>query len=173
MNIMHRNLLQLNTGLIIAMMMLSAAPLHATAPPSSALDEAVVITGWLQTQDLTMVGAVVTIEVNGETQSTTVPESGRFEVSLPADVEAILRFEKPGHLPKEVVVDTHHVNDGVFDGRTRHVKFAVILELARRMGGLTYPGPVGSLGFDKDGGCLAVAHDRSLVPVDRNKVMVF
>ncbi len=120
-----------------------------------------------------MAGVVVSIEVNGETQTTTVPESGRFEVSLPADVEATLRFEKPGHLPKEVVVDTHHVNDGGFDGRTRHVKFAVILELERRMGGLTYPGPVGSLGFDKDGGCLAVAHDRTLVPASRDKIMVF
>ena len=147
--------------------------LSASGPPASPLDEAVVITGWLQTQDLTMVGAVVSIEVNGEYQSTTVPESGRFELTLPANVEATLRFEKPGHLPKEVVVDTHHVNDGGFDGRTRHVKFAVILELERRMGGLTYPGPVGSLGFDKDGGCLAVAHDRTLVPASRDKIMVF
>jgi hypothetical protein len=160
-------------SLCAALMMLVSIGLRAAGPPASPLDEAVVITGWLQTQDLTMVGAVVSIEVNGEYHTTTVPESGRFDVSLPADVEAVLRFEKPGHLPKEVVVDTHHVNDGDFDGRTRHVKFAVVLELERRMGGLTYPGPVGSLGFDKDGGCLAVAHDRTLVPASRDRIMVF
>ena len=163
----------LRTALCTTFIGLACAGVQASSPPSSPMDEAVVITGWLQSQDLTMVGAVVSIEVNGEYQSTTVPESGRFELTLPADVEAILRFEKPGHLPKEVVVDTHHVNDGGFDGRTRHVKFAVILELVRRMGGLIYPGPVGSLGFDKDGGCMAVAHDRSLVPAGRERIMVF
>lgn len=168
-----RNNLQLKTGLCAAVLMLLSGSLHASTPPASPLDEAVVLTGWLQTQDLTMAGVVVSIEVNGETQTTTVPESGRFDVSLPADVEATLRFEKPGHLPKEVVVDTHHVNDGGFDGRTRHVKFAVILELERRMGGLTYPGPVGSVGFDEGGGCMAVAHDRTLVPAGRDKIMVF
>lgn len=31
------------------------------------------------------------------------------------------------------------------------------------MAGMDYAGPVGNVGFDKDGGCLAIEHTRTLV----------
>ena len=50
---------------------------------------------------------------------------------------------------------------------------AVVLELERHMAGYTYAGPVGSLGFDAQGGCLAVSHDRKLEDGPKQKPMVF
>ena len=131
------------------------------------------VTGWLHVEDLTMADVVLKVEVNGTTELATVSENGRFTVTLPAETEAILRFEKPGHLPKEVVVDTHNAQDGEPGQHTRRVKFAVIMHLVRHMGGQRYAGPVGSLGFDDGGGCLAVSHDQKLVPVQRQALMVF
>lgn len=153
-------------------------PSNALAdPPSGPLKLDVVnLTAWLHVEDLTMADVVVELEIDGEVQRGSVGENGRFELSLPADVRALLRFTKPGHLPKEVVVDTYHVNEGGFDGKTRNVSFAVILEAERHMAGLTYPGPVGGLRFEQGGGCLAVDHDQRKVPahaVQRETIVVF
>lgn len=119
-----------------------------------------------------MADVVVEIEVNGTVRTASVSENGRFNITLPADVEAKLRFEKPGHLSKEVLVDTRNSQDGDFTQRTRRLKFAVVMQLERRMGNWNYNGPVGAIGFE-DGGCLAVQHDRELVPAERIKPMVF
>lgn len=159
------------SGLMVAAVLTQSA--HAGTPPEGPVLDAVQLTAWLHVEDLTMEGAIVELEVGGAVQRTTVQENGRFQVSLPSDVEAVLRFSKPGHLTKEVVVDTRHVNDGGFDGKKRHVDFAVILELERHMAGHVYPGPVGSLGFDEQGGCLTVEHDRRKVPAERRLIMVF
>ena len=155
---------------LCAALSLSVSPSHAAAPP---VNEAVVLTAWLHVDDLSMSDVVVEVEVNGTVHIAPVAENGRITVSLPADAEAVLRFEKPGHVSKEVTVDTRHVLRGGPDQRKRKISFAVILELERRMGGLTYAGPVGIIGFDPEGGCVAVAHDRTLVPARRHAPMVF
>jgi hypothetical protein len=159
----------LKTGLCAILLSLTAAS-WAAGPPA---EEAVILTGWLHVEDHTMADVVLEVEVNGTTHVAPVSENGRFTVELPANTEATLRFEKPGHLPKEVVVDTRHARDGSAGQRTRRVNFAVIMELERRMGGLTYAGPVGSLSFDEGGGCLAVSHDPKRVPAKRQAPMVF
>lgn len=154
--------------------LLCAVITHAATPPSAPpISEAVVLTGWLHVEDYTMADVVVTVDVNGVATTSTVKENGRFDLVLPADAEAVVRFEKPGHLPKEVVVDTRHARAGDFGQRTRHVKFAVIMQLERHMAGLTYPGPVGTIGFDPQGGCTAISHDRRTVKAKRNVPMVF
>ncbi|MCB0770168.1 MAG: hypothetical protein KDC00_07160 [Flavobacteriales bacterium] len=145
----------------------------AGPPPSPPVDDAVVLTGWLHVEGHTMTDVSIEVEVNGAYTTAKVSETGRFSVTLPAGAKAKLRFEKPGHLPKEVLVDTRHARNGEAGQRIRRVRFAVIMELERRMAGLTYPGPVGSIGFDQDGGCLAVAHDRRLVKAKRQAVMEF
>jgi hypothetical protein len=145
----------------------------AGPPPGPPFDEAVILTGWLHVEGYTMTDVTVEVEVNGAYSIARVTEAGRFTITLPAGAEAKLRFEKPGHLSKEVLVDTRHAQDGDQGQRVRRVKFAVIMELERRMAGLTYPGPVGSIGFDQGGGCLAVAHDRRLVKAKRQAVMEF
>lgn len=165
---------QLKAGLLTSLLLPACVALGATPPVTPPANDAVMLTAWLHVEDYTMRDVTVAVEVNGTaTEVGRVTENGRFTVSLPADAEVVLRFEKPGHLPKEVVVDTRHARDGEVGQKTRHVKFAVIMELERHMAGLTYPGPVGTLSFDNGGGCLAVAHDRNRVPVKRQVPMVF
>lgn len=154
---------------LMATAFLLATTAFAAGPPTATVE----VTGWILVEDLDMADAFVAVEVNGTSTTATVTENGRFTISLPVETEAVLRFEKPGHLPKEVVVDTRNAQDGAFDDRSRRVKFAVILELERRMAGLTYPGPVGSIGFDHGGGCMAVKHDRTVVPGRKQAPMVF
>ncbi len=142
-------------------------------PPSGPPTEMVILNGWLHVNDLNMENVVLRVEVDGATVRTRVSESGRFVVSLPAGAEARLRFEKPGHLAKEVLVDTRHSKDGGDRHKPRKVKLAVVLELERHMAGLDYAGPVGTLGFEEGGGCVAVEHHRNMVLGQSQKPMVF
>lgn len=147
----------------------------AGPPPASAFGEAVELTGWLHVEDFDFDDATVLLEVNGQISSVPISKTGRIDISLPVGTEAVLHFEHPGHLSKEVLVDTRHARDGYVGRDVRHVRFAVILEESRLMAGMDYAGPVGSVGFDKEGGCLAVQHTRALV-VGRSrskKTMVF
>lgn len=167
---------RLQFAALAATLFMTTSNALAGAPSGPVKLDVVNLTAWLHVDDLTMADVVVELEIDGDVQRGVVGENGRFELSLPADVQALLRFTKPGHLPKEVVVDTRHVNEGGFDGKTRNVSFAVILEAERHMAGLTYPGPVGSLRFEQGGGCLAVDHDQRKVPahaVQRETIVVF
>lgn len=159
----------------------SAASTYAANPPSAgkpapfgraAADE-VIVTGWMHVEDHTWRDARVSVEVDGELRVAEVSESGRFDIRLPANTEVVLRFEKPEHLAKEVVINTANARTGEPGRHKRHVKFAVILELERHMAGFSYHSPVGTIGFDEDGGCLAVTHKREKIAPGRNKPMVF
>ena len=94
-------------------------------------------------------------------------------MSLPAGTEAVLHFKSPGHLTKDLIVDTRYVNEGKFAKEKRHVKFAVVLELERHLYGFHYDGAAGNIGFDKEGGCMSVEHTRKLVVGRPNQTMVF
>jgi hypothetical protein len=167
-----RNNTSLKAGLLSLFLMPAGIALAGAPPTGASVDETVVLTGWLHVEDHTMADVTLEVLVKGTVRTAQVSENGRFTVSLPADTEATLRFEKPGHLSKEVVVDTRNSQDGSFNQRTRRLKFAVVMQLERYMAGWAYTGPVGSIGFEI-GGCVAVSHDRSLVPVSRNVPMVF
>lgn len=145
----------------------------AATPPAQRTDD-VRLTGWLHVEDHTWRDATVTVEHDGVLQVARVSETGRFDLNLPAGAEVVLRFEKPGHLPKEVAVSTAHARMGMPGRHRRHVRFAVILELERHMAGFTYHSPVGTIGFDPEGGCLAVTHRREKIAPGRAKQpMVF
>jgi hypothetical protein len=168
----HRNLPLITAACLLLGVVTS--PLHASRPPApGAFEEAVMLTGWLHVEDLTYENAEVVLEMNGEQYTTRVSKSGRFDVSLPAGTEAVLHFKSPGHLTKDLVVDTRFVHEGGFTKEKRHVKFAVVLELERHLYGFHYEGAVGNIGFDKDGGCMNVEHTRRLVVGRPNKTMVF
>jgi hypothetical protein len=160
---------------LLVLITLSTAGVQAAPPPASrAANATVELTGWLHVEDLTMKDVVLEVEVNGTVRTAHVSESGRFNIDLPADAAATLRFEKPGHVTKEVTVDTRNVQDGAFTTqKKRHLKFAVIMELERFMAGLTYAGPVGNLGFEQGGGCVAVAHTREMTETKRRAAMEF
>ena len=169
-----RSSIHLPAVLLAALTALSA-PLTALAegPDGPASERVVQLTGWLQTYDLSFSDVVVHVVLEDGGSTTTVNDRGRFEVNLPADVEAVLRIEKPGHVTKEVVVDTRHASTGSFDDRVRKVSFGVVLEPERHMADLTYAGPVGTITFDADGGCLAVEQHRTVMPTRRQATMVF
>lgn len=158
-----RSLLLSTAFISIAGLALASTP--PSSPPAERADDdaTVTFTGWLQANDYTLGDVVVTANVNGELLVTGVKENGRFDLVLPSGTSATLRFEKPGHLPKEVTIDTHNSTVGEPGSSERHVEFAVVLEPERWMGGLSYAGPVGSIGFDAQGGCLAVEHDKQMV----------
>jgi len=153
--------------------LLAGAASAATPPANRAEKDEVVLTGWMHVEDHTWRDATVSVEVDGMVQIAHVTETGRFDIRVPSNSEVVLRFEKPEHLSKEVVVNTAHAANGSAGRHKRHVKFAVILELERHMAGFGYHSPVGTIGFDKDGGCLAVTHKRDKIPPARNRPMVF
>lgn len=161
-------------GLVAALIMALTLPVAQAASPGAPPAEAtVVLTGWLQAHDLDMSDVVVLVETGMSAQHAKVSGSGRFVVELPADSEVLLRFEKPGHVAKEVLLHTRHATGMAGHGRQRRVSVGVVLELERHMGGLTYSGPVGTLSFDEQGGCLAVDHHRNMVPARDRRTMVF
>lgn len=146
---------------------------HASSPPRPGSAGEVTLTGWLHVEDHYMDDMVVRVEVEGSVRTAPVSANGRFDITLPADAEVVLRFEKPGHLAKEVLIDTKHSSAGEPGRHKRHVRFAVIMELERHMAGFTYHSPVGSIGFDEGGGCLTVQHHREKVPPSRQQPMEF
>lgn len=154
-------------------MLATSATVRSAPHPGPNSTGDVILTGWLHVEDHYMDDMVVRVEVDGNVRTAPVSTNGRFDIALPADAEVVLRFEKPGHLAKEVVVDTRHASSGQPGKHKRHVRFAVIMELERHMAGFTYHSPVGSIGFDEGGGCLAVVHHREKVPPNRHQPMEF
>ncbi|MBK6628277.1 MAG: hypothetical protein IPJ87_07055 [Flavobacteriales bacterium] len=146
---------------------------QADPPPAPLASTTVELIGWLHVEALSFDQATVEVQVGGSVHTATVSRTGRFDVLLPADTEVLVRFEHPGHLSKEVVVDTHHAERS-HDGKgPRQLRMGVVLELEKRMGGLAYAGPVGRLAFDAEGGCVAVEHTRRMTPARRSKAVVF
>ncbi|QQR86273.1 MAG: hypothetical protein IPJ76_17045 [Flavobacteriales bacterium] len=163
-----RNLTLVPTMLAFALM----ASTSSFAAPGNTLD-AVHITGWVHVEDIGFEKTRVLLHIKGEEHWVPITPMGRFDIDLPVGAEAVLRFEHPGHLAKEVLVDTHGANAGEFEDGTRRLRMAVILELERLMAGQKYAGPVGNIAFDKDGGCVAVDRTRRMVVGRTNEPMVF
>lgn len=163
MNILH-----------LSAMFIVATSVSAIAPPGApALAADVELTGWLHVDDHTFDLTTVEVEVDGAVLFAPVSRTGRFQVILPANTEARLRFEHPAHLPKEVLVDTHHARTGEAGRSKRRISFAVVLDPERHMGGQVYAGPVASFAFDATDGELLVTHSKLVVPARRGKPMVF
>jgi hypothetical protein len=151
----------------------AASPVYADFPAAPVEAGTVELTGWLHVDDLSFDLTTVEADVNGMVLFAPVSRTGRFSLTLPVNAQAVLRFEHPGHLPKEVKVDTHFAGDGAVGQHARHLTFAVVLERERHMAGLDYAGPVGTIAFEKGGGCAAITKDRKLVPSRRQKPIVF
>ncbi len=167
---MERNI-RLMPALFAGLLPFAAA--LAAPPPAPVANDLVELVGWLHVEDLNFDRTTVTVEVGGAVHTASVSRTGRFEVLLPINTEALVRFEHPGHLRKEVVVDTHHADRVPKGGGSRQLRMGVVLELEKHMGGLTYAGPVGRVGFDAAGGCMAVERTRELVPARNSKAVVF
>lgn len=151
------------------------AGLGLAATPATTLGSGVKISlvGFLHVSDECMDDVMLAVKLDGISQQVPISKTGRFMMNLPGDVDAILHFEKPGHVAKDVTVDTHYAGMGWPGQETRQVKFAVILHPERAMAGLRYPGPVGSISFDSNNGSLTATHDLTVVPARRKGTMEF
>jgi hypothetical protein len=156
---------------LAAAALLAHAPAFADAPPRN-LDE-VTLVGWLHVVDHDFALTTVEAEVNGTVLVAPVSRTGRFTLALPVNTEAVIRFDHPGHVAKEVKVDTHFAQDGEAGQHPRTIHMAVVLEQERHLAGYTYAGPVGSIGFEKGGGCVVVEKTRRMVPARRGKAIEF
>ncbi|HEY0978226.1 MAG TPA: hypothetical protein VGE21_12215 [Flavobacteriales bacterium] len=152
---------------------LSTLELCAASPARGTTDvHAVQLTGWLHVEADGFQETTVEVEVNGVQFPVPVTRSGRFDLSLPLDVEVVVRFAHPGHLTKELTVDTHNSRTGTPGKHKRKLQFAVILQDAEVMSGFDYDGPVGNISFDAQGGCTVIDHTLKLRP-GRNMLKVF
>jgi len=159
----HSHQLVAGLGIATFMSVFGGNKLHAAPHPETSTD-LVALTAWLWSDDGELGDVQVEVEVNGQIEHGRAEDNGKVELMLPADVVALVRFITPGHLTKEVTVDTHHMHDGNFHGKKRQLKFGVVMEALKDLAGQIYPGPVGSIAFDDGGGCLAVNHDKRHIP---------
>ena len=158
-----RNDKKLEATALAALLALSALTLFG-APAMTPPDE-VLLTGWLHVDDRTVNDLVLVVELDGDRcLFAEVHASGRFEVLVPVGCKALLSFIKPGHLTKEVVVDTRNaMNTTKAQQTNRKVKFDVVLEPIEKRLGRKYQGPVGSLIFVNGTGTMKVKHDLRVV----------
>lgn len=164
----------LNAVLAALCISLLVQPVGAAPPESPPPAQGTVsLTGWLHVEDLSFRKTTVEVEYGGLVYDVPVTKTGRFDLNLPDDLEAVVRFAHPGHLTKEVLVDTHHAKQGEPGKRDRRIRFAVILQDEREMTGFDYAGPVGNIGFDAEGGCTVVERTLILKQGPRTRLRVF
>ncbi len=142
--------------------------LSVFAAPTNEAPDRVLLTGWLHVEDRTVEDLVLVVELDGEhCLYAEVRGSGRFIVEVPANSRAVLRFDKPGHLSKEVVVDTRNaLASSKAQRANRRIDFDVVLEPEEKRPGRRYDGPVGSLRFVKGTGSMKVGHDLRVVAAE-------
>lgn len=159
--------LSCEAAFLTALFALIGLSLFASPSPVLVRDE-IVITGWLHADDGRMDDAVLVVELEGEhCLFAELFDNGQFFFRLPVGAKATLFFTKPGHLPKEVVVDTHNaLNTPRALRENRKVKFEVVLEPERKRPGRVYDGPVGSIQFVNGTGTMKVKHDLRVVAAE-------
>ncbi len=162
-----RNLPTLEAVALAALLAIAGLSLFAAPflPPAVAATEEVLFTGWLHVDDHNVSDLVLSVTVDGDRcLYAEVDGAGRFSVWVPIGSQALLSFEKPGHLIKEVTVDTRNsMNTRTAQRANRKVKFDVVLEPIEQRPGRKYEGPVGSLSFVNGSGTMKVTHDLRVV----------
>lgn len=89
---------------------------------------------------------------------------GKFKLSLPMGSSAYLRFEQPGYLSKEVLVNTAYADECKKACRkNENLKFDVEMTPELPDKHLQYMGPVGIITFLKGSGLMKIRYDRTLV----------
>ena len=156
--------LSCEAALLTALFALIGLSLFAGPSPVIVRDE-VRITGWLHSKDGRMDNAVLVVELEGEScLYTELAFNGRFAFTVPLNAKARLIFLKPGHLAKEVDVDTRNaLNTPQAERLNRKVEFDVVLENEEQRPGRRYEGPVGSITFLNGTGNMKVKHDLRVV----------
>lgn len=135
----------------------------ATGSYAASPEPAVRITGRLFIPDRSVNDLVLSVEVEDACLYAEVTENGWFTILLPKGALANLAFMKPGHLTKEVVIDTKSAFSGDRSvKRDRELEFDVVMVPEAKHPGQSYIGPVGSVGYANGSGLVRVRHDRRL-----------
>ncbi len=159
--------ISLEAALLLALFGLFGLSLFASPTALASRDE-ILISGRLISDDRHMDDAVLVVELEGEhCLFAELFDNGQFFFRLPVGAKATLVFMKPGHLPKEVTVDTRNaLNTAKAVKENRNVKFEVVLEPESKRPGRKYEGPVGSIQFVNGTGTMKVRHDLRVVADD-------
>lgn len=98
---------------------------------------------------------------------------GKFKLSLPMGSSAYLRFEQPGYLAKEVLVNTMNADQCKKDCRkNENLKFDVQMTPQLPDEHLQYMGPVGIITFLKGSGLMKVRYDRTLTRTHEGDIVM-
>jgi|GEM_PF-710073 hypothetical protein len=98
---------------------------------------------------------------------------GKFKLSMPMGSTAYLRFEQPGYLDKEVLVNTANADLCKKDCRkNENLKFDVQMTPELPDKHLQYRGPVGIITFLKGSGLMKVRYDRTLTRTNEGDIIV-
>lgn len=152
---------------IEALLVLALIALVALGSFAAPTGQAVLLSGRLLASDHSAHDLVLSVEVEGSCLFAEVSSRGRFSIAVPPGSKAILSFIKPGHLTKEVVIDTESAFGGSRAAkRARKLEFDVVMEPEQKHPGQRFTGPVGSVGFMKGSGALRVRHAPQLTAVE-------
>jgi hypothetical protein len=136
--------------------------LLAAALPASAREKQIEIRGRMLVDDTIMSDALLVVEVDDQRcLPFQLDGDGRFMLRLPVGSKIQLRFEKPGYLTKEVLIDTKNaLNTKRAAKLNKLVRFDV--QMSRELPDRVYAGPVGTITFLKGSGLMKVKYDRTL-----------
>ncbi|MBV6406109.1 MAG: hypothetical protein IT228_07880 [Flavobacteriales bacterium] len=108
----------------------------------------VTFTGAVHMPDQELHAVRMTVSDGSETMDVMLGRHGSYSFHIPVNERVVLTLESPGHITKEVEIDTHGVPEanGLF---ARNVRVAFDLELERQPDDvlLCYAGPVGRISF--------------------------
>lgn len=162
-----RNFPTIEAIALAAVLAVTGLALFGAPTPQSLPDvpDEIVFTGWLHVEDRSVENLILVVTVDEDRcLYAEVEPSGRFTLSVPVGCKALLSFLKPGHLPKEIVLDTHNsMNTSRAQHANHKVKFDVVLEAVEKRPGRKYERPVGSLSFVNGTGTMKVKHDLRVV----------
>lgn len=152
---------------IEALLLLALFALIALGSFASPAGQEVLLTGRLLAADRDASDLVLSVEVEGSCLYAKVTESGRFSIVVPPGSMATLSFIKPGHLTKEVIIDTESAFAGTRAVKhERKLEFDVVMVPEEKHPGQSFIGPVGSVGFIKGSGTLRVRHAQQLSAIE-------
>lgn len=150
---------------VVLAALLALMSLSMFAAPGTSGKE-VLVSGWLIMDAGNAHDVLVVVELDGELcMPVKLRSNGKFSVALPAGSQAVMRFSKPGHLTKEVVVDTRNAaGHQAQDYKATKVHFGVELSAEEGNSHCGHAGPVGTVAFKRGTGAIAVKHHKRSLP---------
>ncbi|MFZ1333387.1 MAG: hypothetical protein WAR83_14430 [Flavobacteriales bacterium] len=117
-----------------------------------------------QIQDTDARVNAVLIASDGTQMPIDLSRAGKYMVNAPAADTYVLRFEQPGCVAKEVLIDGRNANTKKFGERT--IKFDMVLHADHPDVNMYYTGPVAEIAFEEGTGEMKVLEQYQLVRVN-------